>query len=174
MPAEEANLQNLFAALIDDRHEIQAEIIDQPENVITAISTFGEMSLPYLKAVAFSGNVIPMEPAVEPPAEPVADCDETQVLARIAAVKAIATLSSSLDLARREENLQTIMAIFSAVEEADGYDPKPTIRVCLNAIGEIGISNAAVLKKLDQFSADPGYAKQIERVRAKFQRSQAK
>ena len=174
VPAEETNLQNSFAAMIDDQYEIESEIVAQPKNVITAISTFGEMSLPYLKTVAFSGNVIPLEGTVEPPAEPVADCNESQALARIAAVKAIATVSSSLNLAQREENLQTIMSLFPAVEQADGYDPKPTIRVCLNAIGEIGISNAAVLKKLDQFSANPSYAKQVERLRAKFQRSQAK
>ena len=172
VPASELNLQQAFASMIDDQYGINAELIGQPENVIMAISTFGEMSLPYLKAVAFSGNVIPAGKAPVAPAEPAINLRKEQVVARIAAVKAIATLSSTMELARQEETLQTILQILSSVEQAGGtVDPKSTIRACISGFGTVGISNAEVLQKLNQFSSDPNYAKQVQRVRTRLERS---
>ena len=172
VPTSELNLQQAFTSMIDDQYGINAELVGKPENVIIAISTFGEMSLPYLKAVAFSGNVIPVDKNPVAPAEPVVDLGREQVAARIAAVKAIASLSSTMELARREEALQMILQILSAAEQAGGtVDPKSTIRACINGFGTVGISNAEVLQKLNQFSSDPNYAKQVQRVRARLQRS---
>ena len=155
-----AGLKSALNLVIQDNADAMSRVGKAPGDFMMAMATFEERAIPYLKMVAYSGELMPEDLDPIPPEEPATGLDRVQSKARAAAVAAIATMPG-------EDTLQLVLDVLGAAEDDDSGEPDAiSIRACLTAIGKMGMTNDDVEDKLSQH--EEAFASQVNSAREKI------
>jgi hypothetical protein len=130
--------------------DIMRRIQSQPSGFLDAYATLEYVAIPYLKYVAFTGELMPTEDIPSAPAAPTQfEINNSQ------AQRLRATAVSSLSKIADPVSLSAILDVLAVAEKPVlGQTDKNTIEACLTGLGKLKMADEEALEALERYAAE--------------------